>query len=311
MTSGDNKNCQIGRSQDGVALVSALLVLALVAILAVTYGQRQKLVVAAASHGLHFNQLQNNLLISERWAQFQLTQRSGLGSTRKSGLSLLEYSPVNFASGKVYGQLKSLSGRFNVNNLIFFGVDTLQQQTAFIRLCQAAGLGQQATARLLKRLKLLIPPVAKGKVHLFNWQELVVAGDLNASQIAALDAMFVTLPTVTRVDINYVSANVLANLLPFVSPAAAEQVLVQRSILPFSSIEEFYRLLEHLGIAIDQNVKQEIAAIMGVGSKYFQLDLYATLGDADSAMTSWFSMAETNEVIVYARTLGVKPTFTY
>jgi general secretion pathway protein K len=295
---------KLSETQSGIALISAMLVLALVSVLAVTYVQRQRLIVAAFGHGLHFNQLQHNLLISEQWAQHQLAKQVISINTREASQAELDLSPLQFESGKVRGRLVNLSGRFNVNNLVFFGVDELQQRQAFINICQGAGISQTKITKLLTRLNELSPLAAKGQVHLFHWQELVSEQDLTSSQAEALGQMLVALPRVTRVDVNYVSASTLEYLLPFISDVLVDELLAQRAIAPFESIEELYRALEHLGVDMDPEIKQKISSIMGVSSQYFQLHLSASLGDTTSAITSWLELLDTNKVGVYARTMG-------
>ena len=302
---------KLSEMQSGIALISAMLVLALVSVLAVTYVQRQRLVVAAAGHGLHFNQLQHNLLISEQWAQHHLAKALTSVNKQEASQPELNLSPLQFESGKISGRLVSLSGRFNVNNLVFFGVDELQHRQAFINLCQGAGLSQGKITELLTRLNELSPLAAKGQVHLFHWQELVSEQDLTSSQTEALEQMLVALPKATRVDVNYASASTLVYLLPFISDVIADELIVQRAIYPFESIEELYRALEHLGVDMSPEVKQKIASIMGVTSQYFQLHLSATLGDTTSSMTSWLELSDTNTVGVYARTVGSIAEFSY
>jgi type II secretory pathway component PulK len=96
----------------------------------------------------------------------------------------------------------------------------------------------------------------------------------------------------------------LEYLLPFISDVLVDELLAQRAIAPFESIEELYRALEHLGVDMDPEIKQKISSIMGVSSQYFQLHLSASLGDTTSAITSWLELLDTNKVGVYARTMG-------
>ena len=107
----------------GVALITALLVVALVTIIAVGMAARQQVDIRRAGNILDGDQAYLFTLGVESWAQGVLAQDFRDGQTKNIVSDTLNEDwatalpPIEVAGGKVAGKIEDLQGRFNLNNL--------------------------------------------------------------------------------------------------------------------------------------------------------------------------------------------------
>jgi general secretion pathway protein K len=107
------------RPQRGVALITALLVVAIATVAAVTMASRQQLDIRRTAGLLHGEQAWAYALGAENWARVVLRR-----DARNNRIDTLEEDwstqpPVSFVEGgSIVGRLIDLQGRFNLNNLV-------------------------------------------------------------------------------------------------------------------------------------------------------------------------------------------------
>ncbi len=129
-------------SQRGVALVTALLVVALASIVAVSMAHRMQMDIRRTG----------NLLATERGYQYarglelwalaalELDARESAGRDSRTEAWASELPVVDLDEGRLAGRMEDLDGRFNLNNLVIDGRRRSDQMDAFERLLAALAL---------------------------------------------------------------------------------------------------------------------------------------------------------------------------
>ena len=108
-----------GRGQRGVALVTALLVVSLATMAAVSMATRQHVDVRRTGNLLHGEQAYAYAMAAESWALVIMdrdTEDTENDTLEEDWATALP--PISVEGGFVNGAIRDLQGRFNVNNLV-------------------------------------------------------------------------------------------------------------------------------------------------------------------------------------------------
>lgn len=179
---------------------------------------------------------------------------------------------IQIENGALSGRLIELNGRFNLNNLLTAeGRIDPAALAAYRQLLLNLALPETlADALQVDWLKRASP---QGALPLFlDISELAAINGYSASVLQILEPHLVALPGVTPMNLNFVSAEVLAAWLPKLGVSAAEQVLSRRRSKYFSNVEEFIATLPE---PLRANVP---VSRLTVKSTYFWTDLGARFG---------------------------------
>ena len=302
----------MARYQQGVALITAMLVVALAAIAAVAMATRQQLDIHRTASLLHGEQAYSYVLGAESWAQVVLAR-----DLRESGIDTLEEDwstqpPVSFVEGgAIFGRIIDLQGRFNVNNLVAAGgvpdKDAIDRFTRLLRLLEldetlAAALVDWIDENIDVRFPdgaedetymLLDTPYRAANQPLADISELRLVKGYSAEVIEKLRPFIVALPEVTPVNVNTASAEVLSTVAEDLSTSDGEKLVEARGEEGFESVDSFTQ-------DPTLNAKDVTKASLSVTSQWFLMVSEADIGQGRARLASLIQR-DTRGVLVVRR----------
>ncbi|MCP4699237.1 MAG: type II secretion system minor pseudopilin GspK, partial [Gammaproteobacteria bacterium] len=129
------------RRQKGIALITALLIVALATISAAAMVSRQQIDIRRTSNVLNLDQAYLYALGAEEWARrILIRDRNNSKIDHLSEDWAIRLPPTMVEGGGVSGHLQDLQGRFNLNNLVENGKAVPAEIKRFQRLLAALDL---------------------------------------------------------------------------------------------------------------------------------------------------------------------------
>lgn len=273
----------------GAAIISALLVVALVAITAsaMLAQQSQALVRTEASVGRAQVRAYSDTAL--QWARgilFDDANRSTtdhLGEGWARGLAAL---PVE--SAVISGAIQDEQGRFNLNNLVRDTRVSAPDLQAFRRLLETLSLqadlagavadwidpdseisapgGAEDAAYLAQTV-----PYRAANRQMVSVEELARVRGFDAKTIKRLKPFVTALPAVTRINMNTAQDEVIAAVLPELTQAERNALLAERAAKPFKDLDDIRRRIPKAPASLvnnDLDVKSDffLAAVAIVSS---------------------------------------------
>ncbi len=247
------------RSSRGVALITALLIMALIASMTYTLKWNNSLDIRRTGVMLNRDQAVQIAVGAESWMQTILRQDLEESDTDHLGeiwASDLPALPID--GGEVYGEIQDLQGRFNINNLV--GDDGNVDEEAleqFQRLLTALGLDPRfagiAADWIDADQDASFPDGAEDAIYTGITPPYRAANQLisNAAELAALEGMdkatmdvllphIVALPGHTEINVNTATGAVLQSLDERISAADAERLIAERAESGFAEIAQSF-----------------------------------------------------------------------
>ena len=238
----------IPKKECGIALISAILIAALVASLAFALSARER---------LWLNQVENRRDLSAAqavaFASIDLARFALRDDMRNSQLDhLLEtwtvpIPPIAVEEGKASGRLIEMQGRFNLFALQragkpdLAGVDMLQNLLAARNLPSDWALKM---ARAMATQATLVPvPNERKFMPIANLSELAQLAEIDPARLVALDPLLTILPENTAVNVNFAAPEILAATTPGLTLGEAEQVVSRRAAAHFRSVQDYVNAL--------------------------------------------------------------------
>ena len=213
------------------------------------------------------------------WSVLQLV-RLTLRDDAKAGLPDHQLKPwtvpipeIKIENGAMSGRMIELNGRFNLANLLDKDrqIDPLGV-AAYQKLLANLGLSADLADHLVKHLQSkAVLENGKNKIWpLVDINELSQIDGYSRDIVRQLEPSIVALPVATTLNLNFVSAEVLAAWVPTLSVSAAEQALSKRRSQYFNNVAEF-------SAQLPKDI-QVPAQILGVHSQFFWADVGARFG---------------------------------
>lgn len=303
------------RAQGGVALVTALLVVALATVAAVAMAARQQLDVRRTANLLQGDQANIYAEAVEAWARVVLkrdAQDNQIDTLEDNWAKRL--SPIAVPGGQVDGFILDLQGRFNLNNLMNGdGQPSEPDLKYFQRLLRALGLNDQLAIAVLDWIDAdfdtRYPDGAEDEIYLSDKvpyraanrqfqsiSELRLVKGFDAATWNKLAPFISALPMRTTVNVNTAAAPLLQALSEEIAPGEAAQLVETRGTQGYKTVAEFLQSNVLAGRPID-------AATLDVASQYFLARSDIRVGDARAQVFSVLQRAS-NGVLTLARTQG-------
>jgi general secretion pathway protein K len=299
------------RLNRGVALITALLIMALVATLAYTLEWNNSLDLRRTIIMLNRDQAIQIALGAESWMSSILRQdlqdgpEDHLGEIWASDLPGL---PID--GGEVFGDIEDLQGRFNINNLIDANgaVDTVASEQ-FETLLIVLGLDTKFVGLVVDWLDAdqdasfpygaedsiytgFTPPYRTANQALMNASELGAIEGMDKETLDILLPHIVALPAGTRINANTATGPVLQSLHPDITLADVESLLATREEAGFTD----------LGRAFSQ--WPGVSQLLDLSTEYFQLKVVVRI---DTVRITYYSILERGprgDVTPILRSLG-------
>ena len=247
------------RAQSGVALVTAVMIVAIAAAIAVQI---------AFAHQVWFRQMEN---VADRdatdwlrrgalhWASLALLEDAAQNSTDHLGESWAMGLPtLPVEGGSIRVSIEDAQGRFNLNSVV--NPSSLQ---VFSRLLEVLRLNPMLANAVLDWIDLdsvaspggaedidylnLNPPYRAANRPMASVDELRLVRGFDAKTVAALLPYVIVLPVATNdINVNTAPPAVLAALVPGLGLTTAQGIAEDRSKTPYKTIEDFKKALRGL-----------------------------------------------------------------
>ena len=297
--------------QQGVALITALLVVAIATVAAVAMATRQQMDIRRTGGLLHSEQAYAFSLGAESWAQVVLAR-----DKRDSKIDTLyeDWStqpPVSVVEGgSIIGRILDLQGRFNVNSLVDGnGVADKDAIERYKRLLSRLDLDEALAYPLAdwidSNIDVLFPDGAEDEVYLgastpyraanrlvADISELRLVKGYEPEVIEKLRPFIAALPEATPLNVNTASAEVLSTVAENMSLADGESLVETRGEDGFETVAKFTQQKELSG-------KQKLtAAQLSVESDWFLMVSEANIGLSRARLASLIQRTDKGMLVV-------------
>lgn len=303
-------------SQRGMALVTAVLVVALATIIAVnlmwegTLDLRRAEAALAADQGLMYVQG------AEAWAA-DILRQDLVDSPESDHLGeqwAIELPPLPIDGGTVVGRLEDLQGRFNLNNLV--GADGMESQLMreqFERLLLLVDADPSLAGAVVDWLDPdadlrfptggedvtytdVDPPYRTANSMITSTSELMAITGFDREIYQRLAPYVAALPRGTKLNVNTASNVVLASLSDDIDLGLADSLIEERSGAEFLDIDATFEGL------VEPDTLQEMDGV----SEHFLLTATVTLGSNQLTMRSVLQRDRSGITRAVFRSLGVE-----
>jgi general secretion pathway protein K len=288
--------------QRGVALITALLVVALATVAAVAMATRQQLDIRRTGNLLHGEQAYTYLLGAESWARVVLAR-----DLRDSQIDTLSEDwatqlPASFVEGgSVIGRIRDAQALFNVNSLVVAGQADAAAVERYKHLLEALDLPVELVDALVDWIDadvnvrfpdgaedqtylLLQPPYRTANQPLADISELRLIRGYEPEVIDVLRPHVIALPGPTPININTATATVLRSVAPQLSEIDGANLVSARAAAAeeaFTDIGTFLALPELGGKQPPPD-----AAAVSVSSEWFVFEAQANVGAARARLAT-------------------------
>jgi general secretion pathway protein K len=245
--------------QRGMAIISALLIAAVVAVLAGAMLTRQ----TVFTRSLEAEQLR----IQGQWLLQGGLERSRQllwDARQKDVLTRLDQPWARAQGGAFEGRIEDEQGKFNLRNLVSREQVDTEQLQSFERLCRLIGVDPTVSRRISQRVIASYEPPAKYPM-LRSLDELSGIEGLDPLVLQRMQAYISVLPGPTWVNGNTASAEVLSAVVPQLSLAQAHGLVAERdSGQWFINRGDFVNRLHLPQVAVD-------SVQVGITSEWFRV----------------------------------------
>jgi general secretion pathway protein K len=298
--------------QQGVALVTALLVVSLATVAAVAMAARFQVDMRRSANLLNGEQAYAYAVAAESWAYVILrrdredSQHDSLDEDWATALP-----PIPVEGGFVNGRIEDLQGRFNVNNLVAVGAgpDAIQLDY-YKRLLEVLGLEPSLAPALVDWLDANIDatfpdgaeddeylradlPYRAANRPLVDISELRLVKGYTPEVLAVLEPHITALPGVTVINVNTATPVVLRALHADLDDTDVQQLIEYRDEEPFTDTAAFlaHNALAGLELAVDVDIK----------SNWFNVQTDVSVGRGQARLESRI-VRDGNKLRVVSRT---------
>jgi general secretion pathway protein K len=283
--------------QRGVALITALLVVALAAAAAAAMATRQQIDVRRTANLLHSEQAYAYVLGAESWARVVLERDAAESQVDKLDEDWATQIPASIVEGgTVAGRIIDMQGRFNLNSLAPGGVAEPAAIERYKRLLRLLDLEDTLADPLVDWIDadinarfpdgaedetylLLQPAYRVANRPLVSVSELRLVKGYESEVVARLQPFVTALPEATPVNINTASAEVLAALAANLSVSDGEALIEARDKEGYTDAAGFLREPVFAGQAVDGDA-------VSVNSQWFLLVGEANIGQGRARLAS-------------------------
>lgn len=308
------------KRQNGVALITVLLVVAVVTVVCAGLIARQQLSIRSSANQLHVTQAWHYAQGGETLAKAMLERDLRQGDPRQPVDHPLEpwARPLVFPldeGGELRVRIVDPSARFNLNSLVRQGRPNELAVLRLRRLLLRLGIDKPYAERLLDWLDsdnelqggngaedgqylLATPPYRTANREITDVSELRLLLEMEEADYRRLLPFVSALPSEALLNVNTASAMVLSSLSDGLTPDAALALIAGRGTEGYASPAAFAAqpVLAGLGEQVVQGV--------AVGSQYFEVFSEVNLGERRVVLRSLLQRSNDGQVSILARDLG-------
>ncbi len=302
--------------QRGVALITALLVVALAALIASGMLSAQNIGIHRSSNLLLADQAWWYAVGAENWAGTVLkrdAEDNNYDDLSEPWAQALDFLPVE--GGFLSGGLSDMQGKFNLNNLLGKDPkDALEQLEILLGKIEgvdsytAPALSQAILDWIDADIEASFPDGAEDDYYLglelpyrtpnqpmHSPSELLLVKDVSSEIYRALLPFIATLPPGSPMNVNTASAEVLATISPNLTVENIAAIIETREEAPFETLDDFLSIEAVAGIEINPDS-------ISVSSNYFLVEAVAQIGNSRTTLYSVLRRDSKGKVTVFRRT---------
>jgi general secretion pathway protein K len=308
------------RAQRGVALLTVLLVVAVVTVICAGLISRQQLAIRSAANQLQARQAWQYALGGEILAKAVLVRDLRQGNPQQPVDTLGEAWALPIASftldegGELQVRIEDPTGRFNLNSLVSQGRPDEQALARFRRLLLRLGIDKPYADRLRDWLDtdqdpsgsygaednqylLLKPPYRAANRALNDVSEMRLLLEMTEADYRRLAPFVSALPTDAELNVNTAGAMVLSCLADGLTPELAQELVAARGAAGYRDVDTFLAQPALAGLGLQSTG-------LAVGTQYFQVTSEVHMGDRRQVLVSLVQRANNGRVTVLGRDLG-------
>jgi general secretion pathway protein K len=282
------------RRQRGIAVITAILVVALVASAASFMAWQQQLWVRQVENLTAQAQGRAVVMAALQWARSALAQDARDNTVDHPGEGWAQpLTPLPVEGGELAGGVTDQQGRFNLNSLVRGGRTSATDLAVFRKLLELLGLPPDLANAVIDWIDpdvevsypggaedmdylALEPPYRAANRALTTVDGLARVKGFDAETLARLRPFVTALPQPTQVNVNTAPAEVLA-------AAVADLPLDQARALVDSRTGQHFKDLADFRARLPTTVAQVNETLLSVGSRYFLVSGHARFGRAKVA----------------------------
>jgi len=305
------------KQQQGVALITAVLIVALVTAVAVAMASRQQLDIRRTANIFNNDTAYQFALGAEDYArnvlEWDITR--GGSTTDHLGEDWAQEVTVPVEGAILTGTILDLQGRINLNSLLDGnGAPNGEMLKRFERLLKLLGMNQEIAQAVLDWIDadpnqrfpggaeedyymLQTPPYRAANRPMVSVSELLLVKGLDHEAYQLLLPHVSALPDITStINVNTASAEVLASLADTMTLADGEALIAARPEDGFANIGNFENLLT--------NHRTYVRTFVDIKSSYFQVNALAEFDQSIAQLHSLVHRNDTGGVHVLMRSRG-------
>jgi general secretion pathway protein K len=311
--------------QHGVALITVLLVVALVTAAAADMTGQQQLDVRRTGNRLALAQAHRIALGGEAWATAVLARdRRGQGSQGEEGALAVDshnedwarvLPPMPIEGGQVAGRISDAQARFNVNALVVGDRVNAVALARFERLLSVVDVDPKVAAAVVDWMDsdgepsrpqgaedgfyaALDHPYRSANAPLATASELRLVRGIDSEAWRALAPHVTALPQATPVNVNTAGATVLRAIVPGLGEQAAEELAEQTDREPYTTVDAF---LAEPRIAQAAGAGEIPPGALATGSRHFRVRTDVQMGSLDYTLYTWLARDDNGAARVLRR----------
>lgn len=315
------------RRQRGIALITAVLIVALATILAVNVGFKGYLDQRRSSTLLALDQGFEVAMGAEAWAA-DILQKDSLSRSRTDDFTeawATPLPPIPIDGGEVAGQLEDMQGRFNLNSLVKLDNGVLKKDPVafkhFENLLDILGLEKKWAGILVDFLDTgiapefpegaednvyttLSPPYRPPNMPITRASELLALAGFGLERYQKLEPFVTALPIGTAINVCTAPPDVLDAMLD-----GQRQFTLARDSIAESRKQRCFPTLQEFQLGLSQDVKRELTGgsqkMIAETSSFFRATIWVTIGTTRFTLYSLLYRTKgSNLVRPYLRSFG-------
>ncbi|NTV12450.1 MAG: type II secretion system minor pseudopilin GspK [Desulfobulbaceae bacterium] len=301
--------------QQGVALLTVLLVTALMSVLVLSMSWQRQLEMRRTANLAEGEQSLLLALGVEDWAGKVLQRDRSQNTLDNGGENWAQgLPPTPVEQGLVSGRINDLQGQLNLNNLVSpeAAVATLAEKRLerLMKGCGGSTSEVSALADWLDKDGEMRPNGAEDRVYLLrqpayrtgnrplvNPSELLLVAGITPEIYACLAGAITTLPETTLLNVNTATPLALSSLSDQLPLATAEQLVKERPPQGYKDLAAFLATPALAGTGLSSDG-------LALASSYFLVAGQATVGNAETRLYSVLHRSETGAINIISRSIG-------
>ncbi|WP_406886162.1 type II secretion system minor pseudopilin GspK [Acinetobacter baumannii] len=311
------------KHQQGVALLTILIMVALATILAASIAKHQNNTMENTAYLMR----QNQSLLYAKSAEAFFSELLIQDANNAGGVDHLKETwaqpmpPFSIEEGSVSGRLLDESGKFNLNNLSNGeGIVNEDAKSWFERLLVRVGLPAELSQAVIdwqdpndeptgpmgaesSYYEGLDPGYMAANTKFHRIEELKLVRGFDGKKFDLIAPYISALPENSKLNINTASPLVLASMDEKLDIGAIERELQtrQQNLKFFQNVDELWQL--NAFSAVDSQKKNQVNSLIDVKSSFFQAQIEVVLNNRKRQFTSAL-MRKDKQAYVYSRSMA-------